>query len=69
MLMEACAFVDNVGLWRAAAVDQTRASWLSSAGVGLRVNARGFVVEAAAARPFARLNSGWRFALTFGPAF
>lgn len=70
--LEVFGFVDNVGLWRATDEvdgDGGQSSWLSSAGAGLRVNARGFVVELAAARPFRLVTGGWRLAFNVGPAF
>jgi hypothetical protein len=68
--LDALVFADVGTFWSRAFSDAPpTVRTLRSVGAGVRLNAGGFVLEVAAARPFDRPRGGWALALSFWPAF
>ncbi len=69
--LEGFAFADAAWLSGRAPQPGSPASRFAfqSVGAGVRVNAAGFVLELAGARPFGAAGQGWTFAVNFRPGF
>jgi hypothetical protein len=67
--LEGVVFSDTGAFWTGGPSTAATSTIVRSAGVGMRLNAGGFVFEFDAARPIAAVSPGWRLSVNFRPGF
>lgn len=67
--LEGLVFSDSGAFWTGGPSTETTKTIVRSAGLGVRLNAGGFVFEFDAARPIGSVAQGWRLSMNFRPGF